>query len=103
MAPATTWTALALAKLKILKPRVATLNTTTAATPSRFGQGRKRYAPGRDSRRKRVFKRDKFRCRKHFEEMGQLVPLEVHSSDKYAVGYVDHYIPLAQGGADTRS
>lgn len=48
-----------------------------------------------------MFKRDKFRCRKHFEEMGQLVPLELHSSDKYAVGYVDHYIPLAQGGADT--
>lgn len=85
-------------KLKMLGSRIQTLGTKLTPT-SRWGQGRKRYAPGRDARRKRVFERDRYLCRA-CKEHGVLTALELHSPDRYAVGYVDHYVPLAQGGAD---
>ena len=90
-----------MARLQTLKSR--TTNDSSRLKPiSRYGQGRSRYEPGRDSRRERVFKRDGYLCQMH-KERGELLALELHSNDKHRVGYVDHYIPLAQGGPDTES
>lgn len=91
-----------MARTTSLKPR-ARQAPNRIASATRYGLGRKRYEPGRDSRRHRVFKRDLFRCRMHWESKAELVPLQLHSSDKHAVGYVDHWIPLDQGGPDTEN
>lgn len=67
-----------------------------------YGRGRARYEPGRDGRRSRVIKRDKFRCQECLAN-GLINILLLHSRDRDLVGYVDHYIPLAQGGPDTEN
>lgn len=90
-------------RLKTLLPRVSTKTpsrTRALDSGKNWGQGRKRYAPGRDARRERVFKRDQYMCQ-GCKEHGRLTSLELHSPDRNLVGYVDHWIPLAQGGEDT--
>ena len=89
-------------------PRVKTLKSRVRMTPSRVKTSpstttRGRGRGGRPWRRTRalIFKRDQYRCRKHYEEHGKLVPLLLHSDDKTKVGYVDHNIPLSQGGDDS--
>lgn len=88
--------------------RVKTIGSRVTEAKSRltpqvnYGRGRARYEPGRDGRRSRVFARDKFRCQECLSN-GVINILLLHSSNRDIVGYVDHYIPLAQGGQDTES
>lgn len=72
----------------------------SAGPSARYGRGRARYQPGRDSRRKRVYLRDKGLCQQCLAN-GVTTPLALHSKDKERVAWCDHYIPLAQGGEDT--
>lgn len=93
-----------MARLKTIGNRVPLARSRIEPTRHgiNYGRGRSRYAPGRDARRERVIKRDKFRCQQCLID-GAINILLIHSQDRYLVGYVDHYVPLSQGGPDTEN